>query len=601
MCGIIAYKGNQDAACVVLEGLKKLEYRGYDSWGITTKTKHKLETCKRVGRIGNVLPEHLNMSKTSIAIGHSRWATHGNVTMENAHPHFCCDNKIAVVHNGIIENFQDIRIKLELLGHTFLSNTDTEVIPHLIEYYLSFHPYEEAVKKALADLDGTYAIVILNKDDDKVIAARKGSPLVIGKKGNEYFIASDVPAFLQHTKQVLFIEDNEMVIINKEIRILNYKLNKEIKKDLQEITWTIDQAEKGNFNHFMLKEIFDQPSSIIATLQQRITNAGIDIRELKGIENFSNIIITACGTACYAGLVGEYMIEALAKIPVCVEYASEFRYRDPIVDKNTLLIAVTQSGETADTLAAVQEAKRKKATVLSIVNVMESTIARESDKIIYTRAGPEIGVASTKAFTSQLTVLYLIALYIAKMKNRLTDKDVIDHIQELKKIPVSISKLLSKNKIKEIAVKYYDHTNFLYLGRGPNYPIALEGALKLKEISYIHAEGQSAAEMKHGPIALIDNDMPSVFIAPLDKTYKKIIGNIQEVKARGGKVIAIATQGDKDINNLADDVIYIQKTSELLLPILAVVPLQLLAYHIADLRGCDIDKPKNLAKSVTVE
>ncbi|MBI2128996.1 glutamine--fructose-6-phosphate transaminase (isomerizing) [Candidatus Woesearchaeota archaeon] len=599
MCGIMAYIGNGNAASVVVNGLKKLEYRGYDSWGIALLSDAGIEVVKKVGKIGDFSGE---LNKCSTAIAQTRWATHGGVNERNAHPHLSCDKTIAVVHNGIIENYNELKAILEE-KHKFVSQTDTEVIPHLIEDELKNNGFEEAVRRSLARLEGTFAVAVLNKGCNEIICARKGSPLVIGLGDGELFAASDVTAFLEHTKKAIFMEDDEMAVLGKAVKITNFVTNKEINKKIDIIEWDVEQAQKGNYEHFMLKEICEQPGIIEDNFRGRIRQDSVVFDELRDFDigNFSRIVITACGTALYAGMVGEYLFEELVKIPVETEYASEFRYRDPIIDEKTLVIAITQSGETADTLGAVREAKSKKAFVLSIVNVVGSTIARESDIAVYTRAGPEIGVASTKAFTSQLTVLYLLALYFSEKLALINNENLKEKTEELKKIPLMMKEILDDEDIKKCALKYCCKNNFLYLGRGANYPIAMEGALKLKEISYIHAEGQSAAEMKHGPIALIDNNMPAVFIAVKDNTYAKIISNIEEVKARGGIVIAITGNDGKEAKQLADYFIEVPSTNALLQPILNVVPLQLFAYYIADIRGCDIDKPRNLAKSVTVE
>lgn len=599
MCGIMAYKGKGNAASAAVNGLKKLEYRGYDSWGIALLGNPGIEVIKKVGKIGDFSGE---LKECSAAIAQTRWATHGSVSERNAHPHLSCDKAIAVVHNGIIENYNELKAILEE-KHKFVSQTDTEVIPHLIEEELKSNDFEEAVRRSLMQLEGTFAVAVMNKDCSKIICARKGSPLVIGLGDDEFFAASDITAFLEHTKKVIFLEDNEMAVLDKAVKITNFCTNKEVNKKIELVDWDIEQAQKGNYKHFMLKEIYEQPQVIEDNFRGRIKQDAVFFDELKGfdIKNFSRIVIAACGTAMYAGMVGEYLFEELLKMPVEVEYASEFRYRDPVIDEKTLVIAITQSGETADTLGAVREAKSKKAFVLSVVNVVGSTIARESDIAVYTRAGPEIGVASTKAFTSQLAVLYLLALHFSEKLGLINKESLKEKTEELKKIPLLMKEILGNNNIKNCALKYCYKNNFLYLGRGANYPIALEGALKLKEISYIHAEGQSAAEMKHGPIALIDNNMPAVFIAVKDRTYSKIISNIEEVKARGGIVIAITGSDGKEAKQLADYVIEVPSTDALLQPILNVVPLQLLAYYIADIRECDIDRPKNLAKSVTVE
>ncbi|MBW2982413.1 glutamine--fructose-6-phosphate transaminase (isomerizing) [Candidatus Woesearchaeota archaeon] len=488
----------------------------------------------------------------------------------------------------------------------FQSKTDTEVIPYLIEYHSKNNEFEDAVKLALKRLDGTFAVVILNKNSDKMIAAKKASPLIVGIGKNEFFIASDIPAFIEYTKEVVFLEDDEMIVIDNSYKIENFETGKKIERKPVKIEWDAEQAQKGEYEHFMLKEIFEQPESIKNTINSRIKDNKILFEDFNLSEDYlrsiNKIMIAACGTSWHSGLVGKFMIESLGKIPVEVDYASEFRYRNPIIDNKTLLIAISQSGETADTLAAIKEAKSKGAKVLSICNVIGSSIPRESDTTIYTRAGIEIGVASTKAFTSQLSVLYLFGAYLARLKDTWSEDHIIERLEYIKKVPKQIESILKKEKkIIDCAKEYYKKTNALYLGRGTNYPIALEGALKLKEVSYLHAEGYPAAEMKHGPIALIDNQMPVVVIAIKDDSYSKIKGNIEEIKSRGGKVIAIATEGDKEIKNLADKVLYVPETSGLCYPFLTVIPLQLLAYHIAKFRECDIDKPKNLAKSVTVE
>lgn len=606
MCGIIGYKGFRDANEVAIKGLKKLEYRGYDSWGVALKIDGELKLIKKVGKVGEECEDCFFEKNANIAIGHTRWATHGQVTQENAHPHFSSDKNIAVVHNGIIENYEELKNELQEKGYNFLSKTDTEVIPHLIEEYAKEKDFEEAVRLALKRLDGTFAVVVVKKDSDKIIATRKASPLVLGLGENEFFIASDIPAFIEYTKKVIFLEDNEMIVLNSKYNIFNFETGTEVTKKPVKIEWNAEQAQKGEYPHFMLKEIFEQPDSVKNTISSRIKNNKVVFEDFELSEDYlksiNRILIVACGTSWHSGLVGKYIIEALGKISVEVDYASEFRYRNPIVDEKILVIAISQSGETADTLAAIKEAKKRGAKVLSICNVMGSSIPRESDATIYTRAGIEIGVASTKAFTSQLAVLYLLGVYFAQLKKTWPEEHLIERLEYLKKIPEHINSVLNEDKsIIECAKEYYSKTNALYLGRGTNYPIALEGALKLKEVSYLHAEGYPAAEMKHGPIALIDNDMPSVIICVKDDSYNKIKGNMEEIKSRGGKIIVVASEGDKDICKLADHVLYVPKTSGLAYPFLTVIPLQLLAYHIANFRECDIDKPKNLAKSVTVE
>lgn len=609
MCGIIGYVGEDDALGILLDGLKRLEYRGYDSAGIAVLKNNGLELRRSVGKLINlekiIKKENL---KSGIGIGHTRWATHGRPTSENAHPHTDCKNEIAIVHNGIIENFKELRNKLITEGHKFKSETDTEVFAHLIEKYLKeTSEIEVAVIKACKEVEGTFALgVISKKFPDKLIAARCGSPLVIGigEVNNELFIASDIPAILNKTRKVIILEEEEIATISKDgFSIRNFE-NKKIEKKITTIEWDPITAEKGGYKHFMLKEIFEQPQVLEDTLRGRVFQDEILLDEINIPSAYFNklkkIIILACGTAWHAGLVGKFMFEEIAKIPTEVDYASEFRYRDPIITDNNLIIAISQSGETADTLAAVREAKNKGAKILAICNCLGSTLTREADGNLYTHAGPEIGVASTKAFTSQLATLYILALYIAKINCK--KYKINEMLHDLRKIPASVSKILKKDEeIQDIAKKYFKCRDFLYLGRRTTYPIALEGALKLKEISYIHAEGYAAGEMKHGPIALIDENMPVVAIATKSRTYEKIISNIEEVKARDGIVIALATEKDNEIKKRVDHCIFVPPTNEMLLPILTVVPLQLLAYHISVRRGCDVDQPRNLAKSVTVE
>lgn len=607
MCGIIGYKGQRNASEILLNGIKSLEYRGYDSVGMVTLNKNRLEVRKDKGNVDEV-NEKLNFleMRGKIGIAHSRWSTHGVPSRENAHPHISSDGNIAVVHNGIIENYALLKSRLQAEGYRFSSQTDTEVIPMLIEKLCKNHAFEEAVRLSLKELEGTFAIVVLNKNSNMMIAARRASPLVLGIGNDEYFLASDVPAFLQYTKKVIFIDDNEMVMIDDNLNIINFQTEKNVKKNINIIEWEFEQAQKGEFEHFMLKEIYEQPKAIQETFMDRIKNDKIVFEDLglreESFKKIKRILMVACGTSWHACLIGKFMIESLAKISVEVDYASEFRYRNPIVNETDLIIAISQSGETADTLAAIREARSKGAKVLSVCNVVGSSIPRESDGVIYTRAGPEIGVASTKAFISQITVLYLLGIYLAQIYAAWPEEHLKDRINSLKKIPEQIKYMLDKkNDIIQCAEKHYSKLNALYLGRGTNYPIALEGALKLKEVSYIHAEGYPAAEMKHGPIALIDNKMPVVVIAVKDDSYVKIKGNIQEIRSRGGIVISIATEGDEDIKKQSDHVIYIPKTSGLLYPFLTVVPLQLFAYYVAKERECDIDKPRSLAKCVTVE
>jgi glucosamine--fructose-6-phosphate aminotransferase (isomerizing) len=587
-----------------------MEYRGYDSAGIAVLNDGIIKTTKKKGKVSE-LERMVDLSKESSTIGiaHTRWATHGFPNDINAHPHSDQANKITIVHNGIIENYTAIKKKLTLDGYKFVSETDTEVLAVFIgALYEKFGDLEYAVRFALSEVDGTFGILVLSADHpDMLIAARRGSPLLIGIGDDEFVAASDAAAVIQYTKQVIYLNDNEIAIINRDGYQTKTISNEETISKIEQIEFDLEQIEKGGFEHFMLKEIFEQPETIQNAFRGRllVDEGDVKLGGLRQIQeqlrSAERIIITACGTSWHAGLVGEYMIEHLANIPVEVEYASEFRYRNPVIKKNDIVLAISQSGETADTMAAVREAKQKGATVLGIVNVVGSSIARYTSAGVYTHAGPEIGVASTKAFTSQLTVLTLIAIMLGRM-NTLSKYEGIKIAKELLKIPDKIKKIFeSADKIQEIAKQHAKAKNFLYLGRGYNFPVALEGALKLKEISYIHAEGYPAAEMKHGPIALIDENMPVVFIATQDEIYEKIISNIEEVKARKGKIIAIATEGDTRIESVADNVIYIPETLPMLTPILSVIPFQLLAYYTALELDCDIDKPRNLAKSVTVE
>ncbi len=613
MCGIVGYVGGRDAVDIIMNGLKRLEYRGYDSAGIAL-AGDDLFIRKKNGKI-SALESALESEPQDLlhsyhtGIGHTRWATHGVPSDRNAHPHTDCHNEIAVVHNGIIENFSIIKQMLTQKGHELRSETDTEVIAHLIEYYYRQNgELLDSVMKALSKLEGTYGLCILCKNEPgRIIAARNGSPLILGAGDNEMIIASDASAIIEHTHKVIYLEDGEIIDVTRD-GFRTYDLDlKKIEKKIEDIDWDIKSIEKMGFDHFMLKEIFEQPETIHNAFRGRaVPDTGtlrldglrLSEEELNGIER---VIFIACGTSWHAGLIGEYLIEEYARIPVEVEYASEFRYRKPILKKGDLVIVISQSGETADTLAAMREAKSKGLKVLGITNVVGSTIARESDGGIYIHAGPEIGVASTKAFTSQVTVLIMLALMLARRKD-LNSEEARVCISQLHEIPDMVKTVLeSSDYIRGIAKTYKDNTNFLYLGRGLNFPVALEGALKLKEISYIHAEGYPAAEMKHGPIALIDENMPVVFIAPRDIIYDKIISNMEEVKARGGRIIVIASTGDSAIKKYSDHVIYVPEVKKIFSPLLTVIPLQLLAYHIAVLRGCDVDQPRNLAKSVTVE
>jgi glucosamine--fructose-6-phosphate aminotransferase (isomerizing) len=608
MCGIIGYVGKEKAVPLLIEGLKRLEYRGYDSAGIALLEDHNLIFEKCAGKISalETLLEDKQFNSTT-GIAHTRWATHGEPTNLNAHPHLDCKGNIAVVHNGIIENYRSLRELLNRKGHKFTSDTDTEILAHLIEEYYD-GDLLEATQAALSQVEGTYGIAVVCKENPhQIVAARHGSPLVIGTGKGENFVASDVAAILRHTNKVVYLEDREVALVDPDSFIISTVDKTEVTPEIQEISWTMDQIEKGGFPHFMLKEIFEQPTTLRNAIRgrlnyeegtSRLNGLNLQYEELHLIDR---VILTACGTAWHAAMAGEYMIEDAAQIPVEVEYASEFRYRSPVINKGTIVFVISQSGETTDTQAALREAKRKGATVLGICNVVGSTIARETDGGVYIHAGPEIGVASTKAFTSQMMILALISLLLGRMRSMSLERGrkIIDAIH---RIPDQVQNILENNEyIKDIAEKYYKKNNFLYLGRGVNFPIALEGALKLKEISYIHAEGYPAAEMKHGPIALIDDNMPVVVIALKDKVYDKVLSNIAEIKARRGKIIAIATQGDTQIKDKVDDVMYVPDTVELLTPILSVIPLQLLAYHMAVMRGRNVDQPRNLAKSVTVE
>jgi len=608
MCGIIGYIGKKKAIPILIEGLKRLEYRGYDSAGVAMIENQGLIAEKTAGKIA-MLEELIKGREyhATCGIAHTRWATHGEPTTVNAHPHTDTHGKIAVIHNGIIENYRSLKQYLSEKGHVFRTETDTEVLAHLIE-----DNYEgdllEAVRTALSLVEGTYGIAVISSDNPReIVAARQGSPLVLGCGKDENFVASDVSAILRHTKQVVYLEEHEMVRVTEDGFQISTIDKVDVTPEIMDIEWSLDAIEKSGYDHFMLKEIFEQPTALSNAFRGRL-NYDEGVSRLHGLElqyeellKIQRVILIACGTSFHAGMIGEYIIEDLARLPVEVEYASEFRYRSPIIEDGSIAFVISQSGETADTLAALREAKRKGATVLGICNVVGSSIARETDGGIYIHAGPEIGVASTKAFTTQIMVLELISLLLARMRDMSIEKgrQIVSAIQ---KIPDQVRDILnSSDKIKNIAELYANSNNFLYLGRGINYPVALEGALKLKEISYIHAEGYPAAEMKHGPIALIDENMPVVVIALKDQVYDKVLSNIQEVKARNGKIIAIATEGDEDIARMANHVIYIPKVPYHLTPLLSIIPLQLLAYHIAVLRGCDVDQPRNLAKSVTVE
>jgi glucosamine--fructose-6-phosphate aminotransferase (isomerizing) len=608
MCGIVGYIGDRNVVPILLAGLKRLEYRGYDSAGIALLESDHLKVTKEAGKISK-LEEKINELdfSSTIGIGHTRWATHGEPTAANAHPHTDGSENIAIIHNGIIENYNVLKTMLESKGHSFRSETDTEIVAHLIEEHYQ-GDFEEAFRRALAELSGAYGFAAISRHDpDKIYVARQGSPLVVGVGDGEYFLASDVSAIVSHTRSVFYLNDGEMAILSRDGIKTKTRSNEEIDKEVENITFDLGRIEKSGYPHYMLKEISEQPQTITDAFRGRILiNEGkVKLGGLTDVEEklteASRIIILACGTSWHAALIGEYLIEEYCRIPVEVEYASEFRYRNPILSKNDIVIVISQSGETADTLAALREGKEKGATALGIVNSVGSSIARDTEAGVYIHAGPEIGVASTKAFTSQVTVLFLIMLLIARKRTMsvVTGQHLID---ELSKIPEKVKTIIAQSHIiEEIAEKYKDKINFLYLGRGINFPVALEGALKLKEISYIHAEGYPAAEMKHGPIALIDEDMPVVFLATKDQIYDKVISNLEEVRARKGKIIVVANYGDEKISKMADHVIYIPETSQALVPLLTAIPLQLLAYYIAVKRGCDVDQPRNLAKSVTVE
>ncbi len=611
MCGIVGYIGKRDAVPVLIDGLKRLEYRGYDSCGIACVDDSELSITRAVGRINNLERKMRTESPAAegirYGIGHTRWATHGRPTEENAHPHRDCTGRFIVVHNGIIENYFELKQRLMAEGHVFKTATDTEVIPHLIETYFQ-GSLEEAVSRTMQDLEGIYGLVVMSTEDpEKIVVTRNGPPIVIGIGEEENFIASDIPAILPFTRNVLFLNDREMATVTHDRVELSSRDGSPISRESVRVAWSAESAEKEGYPHFMLKEIFEQPTAIRNTLRGRITK-DYDIaleQEVGEPELFAaieRVRIVACGTSLHAGLVGKFLIENLAEMPVDVDYASEFRYRNPRIGAREMVVAISQSGETADTLAAIDEARAKDSLILSICNVNGSMAARQSDAVIYTHAGPEIAVASTKAFSTQLVALNLLALFLGKIRSRLSDDAVRAHMRALAEIPDLIEQYLeSSDAVLPIAEEFQNHSDFLFLGRGVNYPVALEGALKLKEISYIHAEGYPAGEMKHGPIALIDSRMPVVALAPRDQLYKKMMSNIEEVKGRDGVVIAVATKGDEAIRSKADHVIEIPHTTPLLNPLLTSVPLQLLAYHVALLRGCDVDKPRNLAKSVTVE
>ncbi|MFQ5649666.1 MAG: glutamine--fructose-6-phosphate transaminase (isomerizing) [bacterium] len=610
MCGIVGYIGNRDATPILMDGLKRLEYRGYDSAGIAVLSDGAIVLEKQPGKISE-LEKCLVQNPISghLGIAHTRWATHGLPNKKNAHPHTDTRGRLALIHNGIIENYLTIKTKLENSGYRFATDTDTEALVNLIsEYSQNGTCLEDAVRSALSQVEGTFGILVLSLDDpETLVAARRGSPLVVGMGKGEFVVASDVSAIINHTKDVTYLDDNEIAVISRQGVKIKTIDNLEVDKQVERIAFDLGRIEKGGYDHFMLKEIMEQPQTIEDAMRGRLlhdegtaTLGGIQ-HEIDSLLYAPKILFSACGTSWHAALIGEYMIEELVRTPVEVEYASEFRYRDPVIERGSVTFVISQSGETADTLAAMREAKRKGSKVLGICNVVGSTIARASDAGVYLHAGPEIGVASTKAFTSQVTVLSLLSLLLARMRNMGASRGT-EIVNEMKALPGKVKKILEDHEgINRIAEEYHQSQNLLYLGRGYNFPVALEGALKLKEISYIHAEGYPAAEMKHGPIALIDENMPVVFIATRDSTYEKISTNIEEVKARSGRIIAIATEGDEEIEKRADHVIYVPPTLDFLTPILSIIPLQLLAYYIAIKRGCDVDQPRNLAKSVTVE
>ncbi len=614
MCGIIGYIGPRPPVPIIVEGLRRLEYRGYDSAGIAVVHDGQVDVRRSAGKLAR-LEDVLARDPVdgTYGLGHTRWATHGRPTEENAHPHRDCTGRIVVVHNGIIENYLPLKRELEQQGHTFVTETDTEIVAHLVEREMKDDGLAAAVRRALSQLRGLFALVLLSADDpETLVAARNGPPIVVGLGEGEYFVASDIPAILSHTRNVVFLDDGEMAVVTPSGVTFTDVQGRVREHPPTRVQWDPVMAERAGYKHFMLKEIFEQPRAISETLVGRLSpdrgvvtldELGLDTAALKNVDR---LVILACGTSWHAGLVGKFMIEQLARLPVEVDYGSEYRYRDPIVGDRTLAVVITQSGETADTLAAMREARRKGARSVAICNVVGSMATREADGTIYTHAGPEIGVASTKAFTCQLVALYLLALHLAQQRGVLAPAQAAPHFEALAHLPLLVEQVLkSAGQIEEIASRFYTRHDFLYLGRGIHYPIALEGALKLKEISYIHAEGYPAGEMKHGPIALIDEQMPVVALAPHDDVFEKMLGNMQEVKARGGSVIALATEGADDLDRILDPardaVLRLPAAPALAMPIVAVVPLQLLAYHIAVRRGCDVDQPRNLAKSVTVE
>jgi glucosamine--fructose-6-phosphate aminotransferase (isomerizing) len=616
MCGIIGYIGPKDVVPVLIDGLRRLEYRGYDSAGVAVVHDGDVELRRSAGKLSRLEDViTLNPLSGTYGIGHTRWATHGRPTEENAHPHRDCTGQIVVVHNGIIENYLDLKQQLQREGHTFVTETDTEIVAHLVEREMKGDGLENAVRRALLLMRGLFALVLISAEDPgKIVAVRNGPPIVVGLGDGEFFVASDVPAILSHTRDVVFLGDEEMAVVTATGVVFTDFFGRMVSKATQRVLWDPIMAEKAGYKHFMLKEIFEQPTAARETILGRVSQdtgrvfleeMTLDDERLRAVER---VTILACGTSWHAGLLGKYFIEALARVPVEVDYGSEYRYRDPIVPGNTLVVVITQSGETADSLAALREAKRRGAASVAVCNVVGSMATRETDGTIYTHAGPEIGVASTKAFTSQLVALYLLGLKLAQVRDELPLEQAKPHIDALLQLPLLLEQTLKlAPQVAEVAARFHNRHDFLYLGRGLNFPIALEGALKLKEISYIHAEGYPAGEMKHGPIALIDEQMPVVALAPDDALFEKMIGNMQEAKARGGSIIAVTTRGSAGsklsaiLDPARDFILELPPTPELLTPILMVVPLQLLAYDIAVRRGCDVDQPRNLAKSVTVE
>lgn len=608
MCGIIGYTGKKNAVSIILEGLKRLEYRGYDSAGVAFFTEKGVEIRKCTGKIKDlyaIIDSDKPFSAT--AIGHTRWATHGKPSEENAHPHKA--GGIIIVHNGIIENYLSLKKKLVEDGYKFTSETDTEVLCHLIEKYTADYPLEDAVRKALKEVRGAYALAVINeKERGKIVGVRKDSPLVVGLGDGEFFLASDVPAFLNYSRDVIYLDDGEMVVMTGDGVVVTTLDGAPVQKEVVSVSWSPAMAEKGGYKHFMLKEIYEQPRAIADTLRGRFypESGQVNMDEFgikeEDLRKAQKIFIVACGTSWHAALIGKYMIEELARVPVEVDIASEFRYRNPVIGQDSLLVAITQSGETADTLAAQREAKRLGAKTLSICNVVGSTASREADAVFYTHSGPEIGVASTKAFTTQIVGLYLFAVGLGRLKGTVNSDSAMGLLRDLLFLPGLVEKVIAAdNLIESIAIELFKADDFLYMGRGINYPIALEGALKLKEISYIHAEGYPAGEMKHGPIALVDEALPSVFLVPRGRLYEKVLSNIEEVRSRGGRIVAVTDEGNTEVCSHSDYCISVPETNPFLSAILMAIPLQLLAYHIGVLRGCDVDQPRNLAKSVTVE